>query len=124
MSKNPLSSNQELPLVYSCSGCSDAAQTTNNIALRLDREKRATMGCIAGVGGGVPSHIKKAKETKEVIALDGCSLCCVKACLNKCDVEPTVHINLSDWGVKKQAHTDFDPAQAEVLYKKMIAMLE
>jgi len=28
----------ELPLVYSCSGCSSAAQMANDLAVRLDRE--------------------------------------------------------------------------------------
>ena len=42
-----------LPLVYSCSGCSSAAQMANHLALRLDRAGAAEMSCIAGVGGGV-----------------------------------------------------------------------
>ena len=29
---------KNLPLVYSCSGCSSAAQMANHVALRLDRE--------------------------------------------------------------------------------------
>ena len=40
-----------LPLVYSCSGCSSAAQLANHLAVRLDRDERAEMSCIAGVGG-------------------------------------------------------------------------
>ncbi|MFB6195347.1 MAG: putative zinc-binding protein, partial [Haloplanus sp.] len=43
----------ELPLVYSCSGCSSAAQMANDLAVRLDRERVAEMSCIAGVGGDV-----------------------------------------------------------------------
>src|SRR5665647_3484471 len=45
---------RKLPLVYSCSGCSSAAQTANYIALKLDREGEAEMSCISGVGGNVP----------------------------------------------------------------------
>lgn len=44
--------NNKLPLVYSCSGCSSAAQMANALAVRLDREKVAEMSCIAG---GFPS---------------------------------------------------------------------
>ena len=43
---------KSLPLVYSCSGCSSAAQMANDLALRLDRAGVAEMSCIAGVGGG------------------------------------------------------------------------
>ena len=45
----------ELPLVYSCSGCSNIAQLANKVAVELDREHIAEMSCIAGVGGGVKS---------------------------------------------------------------------
>lgn len=37
------------PIVYSCSGCSTAAQTANYIAIQLDRKDVAEMSCIAGV---------------------------------------------------------------------------
>ena len=43
------------PIVYSCSGCSSAAQLANHVALRLDRCGAAEMSCIAGVGGDVPT---------------------------------------------------------------------
>ena len=43
------------PLIYSCSGCSSAAQLANHVAVRLDRAGVAEMSCIAGVGGDVPS---------------------------------------------------------------------
>ena len=42
-----------LPLVYACSGCSSAAQLSNQMALRLDHAELAEMSCIAGVGAGV-----------------------------------------------------------------------
>ncbi|MEI2401086.1 putative zinc-binding protein, partial [Paenibacillus phytohabitans] len=34
---------KNLPLVYSCSGCSSAAQTANTIAIKMDRENVAEM---------------------------------------------------------------------------------
>ena len=51
-----------LPLVYSCSGCSSAAQLANHVALQLDREGLAEMSCIAGVGGDVPSLVRLARS--------------------------------------------------------------
>ncbi|MGA7750801.1 MAG: putative zinc-binding protein [Gallionella sp.] len=41
-----------LPLVYSCSECSSAAQLHNSPAIRFDREQHAELSCIAGVGYG------------------------------------------------------------------------
>ena len=49
---------KSLPLVYSCSGCSSAAQMANYVAVQLDRRGAAEMSCIAGVGGDVPSLLK------------------------------------------------------------------
>ena len=57
MSDHPHHTNH--PLVYSCSGCSSAAQLANHVALQLDRRGVAEMSCIAGVGGDVP-HLKRA----------------------------------------------------------------
>ncbi|MFC7483997.1 putative zinc-binding protein [Luedemannella flava] len=51
---------KDQPLVYSCSGCSSAAQLANALAIRLDRQGVAEMSCIAGLGGDVPSLVRLA----------------------------------------------------------------
>lgn len=101
------------PLVYSCSGCSSAAQMANHLALRLDRSGAAEMSCIAGVGGGVEGLVRAARSGRPILALDGCVLHCVSACLAQVGVKPDLHLTLSDYGVKKRKHADFDPAEAE-----------
>lgn len=108
-----MESKQELPLVYSCSGCSSAAQMANHVALQLDRRNAAEMSCIAGVGGDVPALVKLARSGRPVIAIDGCALACAKNCLKRHDVEPDRYYQLNQHGVKKRFHADFDPAQAE-----------
>lgn len=105
-----------LPLVYSCSGCSSAAQMANRMALRLDRERLAEMSCIAGVGGGVPGLVKTARSGRPILALDGCVMACVSACLARAGVQPDQHVVLSSFGVKKRVHVDADEAQLESLY--------
>ena len=107
------SSYRRLPLVYSCSGCSNAAQLANHIALRLDREQVAEMSCIAGVGGDVESLVRTAKSGRPIIALDGCALQCAKNCLKRHGVEPTLHYDLSEFGVRKRYHADFDMDDAQ-----------
>ncbi len=100
---------KQLPLVYSCSGCSSVAQLANDAALTLDRAGRAQMSCISGVGGGVPSLQKLARSGRSILALDGCALACVKACLAQAGVTPTVHLILNQEGARKRFHTDADP---------------
>lgn len=107
---------KRLPLVYSCSGCSSAAQLANHLALKLDREGVAEMSCIAGVGGGVTGLVRTARSGRQILALDGCVLKCVSACLANADVTADTHLVLSDFGVKKRQHADFDPTQAAQVY--------
>ncbi|MBN8715673.1 zinc-binding protein [Thermomonas sp. S9] len=109
-----------LPLVYACSGCSSAAQMANHLALRLDRAGAAEMSCIAGVGGGVAGLVRTARSGRPILALDGCVLHCVKACLDRAGVAADVHLVLSRYGVKKRKHADFDPAEADALYGKHV----
>ncbi|HCL87247.1 MAG TPA: zinc-binding protein [Comamonadaceae bacterium] len=104
------------PLVYSCSGCSSAAQLANHVAVQMDRRAVAEMSCIAGVGGDVPKLVKLAQSGRPIIALDGCPLVCVKSSLARHGVAPARHYRLHERGVKKRTHQDFDPQQAaEVL---------
>ena len=108
-----------LPLVYSCSGCSSAAQLANHVALRMDRMQLAEMSCIAGVGGDVTSLVRTATSDRPIIALDGCELQCVKNCLKRHGVEPALHYTLSALGVRKKYHVDFDPREAEAVLARV-----
>jgi uncharacterized metal-binding protein len=104
------------PLVYACSGCSSAAQMANHLALKLDREGAAEMSCIAGVGGGVTGLVRTAQSGRRILALDGCVLKCVSACLARAGVVADAHVVLSDHGVKKRQHADFDLTEAQLVY--------
>ena len=106
-----------LPLVYSCSGCSSAAQMANHLALKLDREGIAEMSCIAGVGGGVTGLVRTAQSGRRILALDGCVLKCAAACLARAGVAADVHLVLSEHGVRKRKHADFDPVEARRVYR-------
>jgi uncharacterized metal-binding protein len=111
---------RNLPLVYSCSGCSSAAQTANYIALKLDREGEAEMSCISGVGGNVASLVKKAQSGRPVIALDGCALACTLHCLSERDVKADYHLRLQEHGVKKRYHADFDLESADKISIELV----
>lgn len=113
----------ERPIVYSCSGCSSAAQLANHVALRLDREGLADMSCIAGVGGHVALLVHLARSGRPLIALDGCVLACVRETLAQHGLAPAVQIRLDEFGVRKLKKTDFDPAQAADLYPRLLGRL-
>jgi len=113
-----------LPLIYSCSGCSNIAQLANQVAVELDRERYAEMSCIVGVGGGVKSLVKKAESGRPIIALDGCHLHCVKHCLAQHNLAPTTHYTLTDYGIKKKYHMDFSNSDVSIIKHKVIANLQ
>ncbi len=110
-----LLSTDEKPLVYSCSGCSSAAQMANYIAIQFDRRQVAEMSCIAGVGGNVKKLVRTAQSGREIIVIDGCPLACAKACLQNHGIEPQYHFELTQMGVKKMQHEDFDKEEAAVV---------
>ena len=114
--------NKDLPLVYSCSGCSSAAQTANMIAIKMDREKLAEMSCIAGVGGDVKPLVRTAKSGRHIIAIDGCVLSCTKSCLARHDVVPEHHFILSDFDVPKIQGEDPKPEHFQHSYKNILEL--
>ncbi|MBS1162515.1 MAG: hypothetical protein H6R03_411 [Burkholderiaceae bacterium] len=105
------------PLVYSCSGCSSAAQLANAVALKLDRSNIAEMSCIAGIGGDVPPMLCTAKSGRPIVALDGCELACVRSSLSRHGLAPALYFDLSEQGVRKRQHADFDPVQAQRVFR-------
>ncbi|MFZ6757123.1 putative zinc-binding protein [Undibacterium sp. Ji50W] len=114
----------ELPLVYACSGCSSVAQLANDCAVRLDREQKAQMSCISGVGGGVSSLVKLAQSGRAILALDGCALACAKACLQQAGVEPGVHLVLNQQGARKRFHADATEAEAQQVWQTIEMALQ
>lgn len=104
---------EEKPLVYSCSGCSSAAQMANYLAVQLDRMDMAEMSCIAGVGGNVKKLVRTVLSGRKIIVIDGCPLACSKACLNNHSIKPDLHFELTALGVNKKQHEDFNHQQAE-----------
>jgi uncharacterized metal-binding protein len=111
----------DLPLVYSCSGCSSAAQMANYLALQLDRRGIAEMSCIAGVGGDVPGLLKTAHSGRPIVALDGCHLKCTYSCLSRHGLSPAEHVVLSEYGVRKHKQQDFDRSEADALFAGLAA---
>ena len=114
---------RSLPLVYSCSGCSSAAQMANYMAIQLDKRGNAEMSCIAGVGGNVKHLVRIAKSGRSIIAIDGCPLQCVKSCLAIHNLTPTNHVLLNEHGVKKLQKTDFDSDEADRLVFEIAQLL-
>ena len=117
-------SRSTLPLIYSCSGCSNVAQLANTLAVRLDRSGLAEMSCIVGVGGHVAALVNKARSGRRIFTLDGCPLQCVENCLKQHGLHADVHLILSHYGLRKRFGEDCTEAQGDELFegiKQLIA---
>ena len=112
-----------LPIIYSCSGCSSAAQAANWVALRLDRRGAAEMSCIAGVGAEVEPLLSKARLAEKIVVIDGCPLACARACLARAGRLPDVHLELSRLGVAKRFHDDFTPAEGRCALQAVVSRM-
>ncbi|WP_260957818.1 putative zinc-binding protein [Pseudomonas citri] len=117
-------SDSSLPLVYSCSGCSNVAQLANTLALRLDRSGLAEMSCIVGVGGHVAALVNKARSGRRILALDGCPLQCVERCLNQHDLHADIHLIFSHHGLRKRNGEDCTEEQSDELFEEIKQLIE
>lgn len=116
--------NSNVPIIYSCSGCSSVAQMANYIALQFDKLGIAEMSCIAGIGGDVPHLLKIAKSGRPTIVLDGCPLACAKSCLARHGITPNIYHQLNEYGVKKVYHAEFDRHQADAVMLRITTEME
>jgi len=91
------------PIVYSCSGCSNLAQMAHNISLNLDGDGMAEMSCVSGVVGKVPAIMALAQSGRPIIAIDGCDLGCTKSCLEASGLTAQYYYKISDLGFEKRS---------------------
>ncbi|MDE4922296.1 putative zinc-binding protein [Cupriavidus metallidurans] len=113
------SDRSRLPLVYACSGCSSVAQLANAFAVRLDRSGQAEMSCISGVGGRVPALTRIAQSGRPILAIDGCQLACVKACLEGVGVVASRHLVLNRIGATKRQHGECTEAEEAATWQSI-----
>jgi uncharacterized metal-binding protein len=82
------------------------------------------MSCVAGLGGDVAPLVRIARGGRPIVALDGCPLRCVRACLERHELQADLHVTLTELGVLKRQHMDFDREQADELLVALRARIE
>lgn len=99
-------------MILACSGGSNVGQLSNQAAVELTREGFGKMYCLAGVGGLLSGFVQSAKDAPQMVAIDGCSIGCAKAILEKSDVPLKGYVVLTDLGIEK--NKDFNLRQDNV----------
>ena len=103
MSNNESTPAKNRPIVYACSGCSDAGELADRIARRLTREGTAEMSCLAGIGGRVKSLMTRAESAERILAIDGCPLNCTRHTLELAGFKKFEHLELHKLGIRKNS---------------------
>lgn len=91
------------PIVYACSGCSDAGEIADQTARQLTRNGVAEMSCVVGIGGRVKPLMQKCERAERILVIDGCPLACARHTLEKAGFTDFEYLNLADIGLRKNA---------------------
>jgi uncharacterized metal-binding protein len=89
------------PIVYACSGCSDAGELADRVARELTRQDVAEMSCLAGVAGRVKHLIATAEDAERILVIDGCPINCARRTLVLAGVTHFEHLGLHELGFRK-----------------------
>lgn len=103
------------PLLFSCSGASDVGHIADSAARRLDSMGAAQLGCLAGIGGRVLSHLAAARRAPELMAIDGCECNCARRTLEEAGLTCAIHVRVTDNGIAKGAAQDREAGIRRVL---------
>ena len=102
-------------LILACSGGSNVGQITNEAAKRLTGEGVGRFFCLAGVGGDISGIVETTKGADEVVVLDGCSVGCAKAIVEKVAAPITCYVDATQLGIEKNPSFDMTDQQIETV---------
>jgi uncharacterized metal-binding protein len=88
-------------LIFACSGAADVGEIADRTARKLTKDGFGKMFCLAGIGGHVSGIMKTTESASKILAIDGCTLNCVKNCFQQAGFNKFVHLQLADIGLEK-----------------------
>ena len=88
-------------LVFACSGAADVGAIADQAARRLARDGAGKMYCMAGLGGDVGPIVDTTRKASAILAIDGCSVDCVKKTLERLGFTDHLHMRVTDLGLEK-----------------------
>ena len=101
------------PMILACSGASNVGQLTNQASVELTREGFGQMFCLAAIGGHLPKFVNYARKVPSMVAIDGCSVGCIRAILEHAGVPLGDYIVLTDLGIEKNMNSTLEKADIE-----------
>ena len=93
-------------LILACSGAANVGQISNEAAKALTEQGQGKMYCAVGSGAGLQNFIETTRNASACVAIDGCSMGCVKKALENAGLEADVYVLVTDLGIEKQPGFD------------------
>ncbi len=93
-------SNDNLKLIYSCSGAANTGELADRIARKLSSDEGVKMTCLAAVGADLSGFKASANSSEKNIVIDGCKTSCGAKIFKEKGL-PFVHFITTEFDVKK-----------------------
>jgi uncharacterized metal-binding protein len=100
-------------MILACSGASNVGQLANQAAVELSREGFGQMFCLAAIGAHLPKFVGYAQKVPSMVAIDGCSVGCIRAILEHAEVPLRHYMVLTDLGIEKNMNSFLEKADIE-----------
>lgn len=101
MSNNETRDGSGPVLVFCCSGAADVGEISHQAARQLDDRGLASRFCLAGIGGQVEAHLRKTREAKQVLVIDGCKVGCAGRTLRHAGFNAFIQLGVHEVGFRK-----------------------
>jgi len=92
-------------MILACSGASNVGQLSNQAAVELTREGFGQMFCLAAIGAHLSKFVNYAQKVPSMVAIDGCSVGCIRAILEHAGVPLRNYVVLTDLGIEKNMNS-------------------
>jgi uncharacterized metal-binding protein len=102
-------------LVFCCSGAADVGEIGHWAARQLDDRGLASRFCLAGIGGRVEAHLRKTREAKQILVIDGCKVGCAGRAMRQAGFSEFIHLSINDVGYRKGESPPTDERIARVV---------
>lgn len=88
-------------LVFCCSGAADVGEIGHQAARLLDDRGLASRFCLAGIGGRVEAMLRKTRQARGVLVIDGCRTGCARKAMEQAGLSGFSRLCVGDLGIEK-----------------------
>ncbi len=100
-------------MILACSGAANVGQMANRVAVELTREGFGQMFCVAALGAHLTKFVNYAQKVPAMLAIDGCSIGCVRSILEHAGVPLRNYIVLTELGFEKNMNSNLEQSDIE-----------